>query len=74
MSPVQGLVPYLPCSNSYRAVTPLWLTLMWKSLAAAVSWILSCSDHALVTGAKEEEEGKKKKQREAIGKVGFEHP
>lgn len=54
-------------------MTPLWLTLVWKSLAAVVSWILSCSDHALVTEAKEVKEEGKKEQKEAMEKVGFEH-
>lgn len=70
--PSSGLGPVPSLQGFFRTVSLLWLTLAWKSLAAAVSWILSCSDHALVTGAKEQEEDKQK-QREAMEKVGFEH-
>lgn len=62
ISLIQDLVPYCPHSNSFRAVPPLSLMLAWKSLAAAVSWILSCPDHSLVTGAEDGGVGSRGKQ------------
>lgn len=48
----------------FRAETPLWLMLAWKSLLVAVSWTLNCSDHVLVTCAEEEEGGRKSRRKQ----------
>lgn len=50
--PDSRLGPTPSLRDYFRPVTLLQLTLAWKSLVSAASWILRYSDPAVVTGEK----------------------